>query len=241
MVDNYSRQYNFKTLLSYLIRFCNLFPSTALNIGTPYNKIYYNVSNKTFYDNNTDPITELDERIINKFLKYVRKLEGEMNTATQILYHNGIMQNYTKDKNHYIYNVDIPDDNGNNYLSWYDELGMENAYKIYSAMYYISNNNHLKKYLKYFNYFIKYFNSNDANEIIKSISGMSTQIFYNLLTYIFENNQKPVSLILNKAGFIGIKYPTGTKWKRPEGSSDNGMNYVVFRGNNTNITSRETV
>ena len=64
---------------------------------------------------------------------------------------------------------------------------------------------------------------------------------YHRLTNIFECNPKAASLFLSQCGFDGIKYPAGTKCKKPDGSADNAYNYVIFDSNKVKITNKSEV
>ena len=50
---------------------------------------------------------------------------------------------------------------------------------------------------------------------------------------------KAVSLMLMSLGYVGIKYPSGTRWAKPMGAKENGMNYVIFNANNAQIIKKE--
>ena len=52
---------------------------------------------------------------------------------------------------------------------------------------------------------------------------------------------KAASLFLSQCGFTGIKYETGTKWKKPDGASSDGHNYVIFNANDIKILKKENV
>lgn len=135
-----------------------------------------------------------------------------------------------------IYEVTIPDDNGVNYLEWYKPL---NFYQ------YMTLNNALTNLLEYkhkFSYKIEKILSSIKTLAINDKMAKNTtfeQIYRSLVTYL--KSQKAVSLLLMNCGFDGIKYPSGTKWSKPNGAKDDGMNYVIFDANKIKITTKKNI
>ena len=41
-----------------------------------------------------------------------------------------------------------------------------------------------------------------------------------------------------QCGFDGIKYPAGTRWQKPDGSSEDAYNYVIFDANKVKIINK---
>jgi hypothetical protein len=134
-----------------------------------------------------------------------------------------------------LYEVEIPDDNGFNYLSWYDNLTNEqiasiikklvNVYKRYGKNISISR-------LRYKH------TGEDFYKFIREKLGMDTEkdVFA-----IFPWSEKAASLFLMQCGFDGIKYPAGTRWQKPDGASENAMNYVIFDANKVKIVNKTNV
>ena len=52
---------------------------------------------------------------------------------------------------------------------------------------------------------------------------------------------KAASLFLMQCGFDGIKYPSGTKWQKPDGAAEDAMNYVIFDSNKVKIINKAKV
>jgi hypothetical protein len=52
---------------------------------------------------------------------------------------------------------------------------------------------------------------------------------------------KAASLLFMQCGFDGIKYPAGTRWKKPDGASEDAMNYVIFDANKVKIVNKTKV
>jgi hypothetical protein len=44
-----------------------------------------------------------------------------------------------------------------------------------------------------------------------------------------------------QCGFDGIKYPAGTRWQKPDGASEDAMNYVIFDANKVKIINKTKV
>ena len=61
---------------------------------------------------------------------------------------------------------------------------------------------------------------------------------YRTLEY-YLGSPKAASLFLMQCGFDGIKYPTGTRWQKPDGAKEDGNNYVIFNSNNVKIVKKD--
>lgn len=135
-----------------------------------------------------------------------------------------------------LYEVDIPDDDGFNYISWYDDLTNEQLDIIHSKIDKFS-----KRYNKVdFNNFTEYSQGfarpNGGNSIYASLE----YAFY-IAGIDKQNSAKAASLFLMQCGFDGIKYPAGTRWQKPDGASENAMNYVIFDSNKVKIVNKTKV
>ena len=142
----------------------------------------------------------------------------------------------------FVYEVDVPDDNGFNYLSWYEKITDEQQNAIYSKIY-----NFNKKYGSDYDYYIDtngfFFNENEYDSIAKDNRGNEV---YHYLQEEFskmgvKNCAKAASLFLMQCGFDGIKYPAGTRWQKPDGAAEDAMNYVIFDANKVKIVNKTTV
>ena len=128
-----------------------------------------------------------------------------------------------------LYEVDIPDyiGDGDNYLSWYDEITKSDKEKIRKGMEIIS----------------KRFNFEIPQKIVSYTDRMASvdgSDIYNLLKSIL-GSAKAASLFLMQCGYDGICYPAGTKWKKPNGASEDAMNYVIFDANKVKIINKTKV
>lgn len=166
----------------------------------------------------------------------------------------------------YLYEVDIPDDDGSNYVEWYEYFPPHFMKRILQGFLRIHD-----KYLDMMaqkNYpfrcdlydKIKWMKENPAQadkmmNIICSDDDYDTFFSSGFYTAYVSNDGKSVygrlqsilgsdkaaSLFLMQCGFDGIKYPSGTKWKKPDGAAEDAMNYVIFDSNKVKIISKTKV
>lgn len=172
-----------------------------------------------------------------------------------------------KTNDSYLYEVEIPDDNGQNYIEWYEyfspyfmkkilqgflrihdkqlNLMAEKDYPfkcdLYQDVQWMKQNpdkadkmiNILCSNDDYEDFFSSSYYTNKALSDGKSV--------YRRLQSIFFNSDKAASLFLMQCGFDGIKYPSGTKWKKPDGASEDAYNYVIFDANKVKIVNKTKV
>lgn len=123
------------------------------------------------------------------------------------------------------YDVDIPEDNGNNYLEWegkipdsldVERLAQSTFNESASDMYKGASNNYLDK----------------VKEDIKAKLNRCDTVkdLYDVLR--FYTNSAAASKMLSDLGFVGIKYPAGMIHG---GAEEGDYNYVIFDENNANI------
>lgn len=140
-----------------------------------------------------------------------------------------------------LYSVDIPDDTGDNYIGWDEEYRDEKLYsmldKIGKTL--VSNGIDLDKEYNDRASWNDWVNRmKDEGEGWKSNVATGQEIYNKLSSMLGENaykdNQKAASLLLNDAGFVGVKVIA----QRNTGGNKNGkVNYVIFDENNAQITS----
>lgn len=134
-----------------------------------------------------------------------------------------IAKGYLKDSEGVEYSVEIPDDNGNNYFDWYNDES-ENIERIAHV---IANP--------------RIGGNEKANRFIATLKNAKYKLngknIYRVICMMFPSKVKSkyASQILYMAGFVGIKYPTGTIWGKPYGAEEDGMNYVIFNQNDAKI------
>lgn len=121
-----------------------------------------------------------------------------------------------------LYTVEIPDDNGTNYLDWAQDLTEEEESDIIDRLSSVNNDS--------FDY--DYFS--EKLEQYEDIYNLTGEGLYKLLSqYGFDNNAQEASMLLHDIGFTGIKYPAQYQ---SGGRADNAKNYVIFNEDDVQIT-----
>lgn len=145
----------------------------------------------------------------------------------------------------YLYDVDIPDDNGENYLGWNESQNfpLEKWYRLWEFTHHGFNEN-------------EYFKDGGANydkdrieRIIQmkldspengmqKLPTLKGEELYHALEDFFDRERplrgaKLASRALSEIGFVGIKYPAGMIHG---GAEEGDYNYVIFDENNANIS-----
>ena len=113
----------------------------------------------------------------------------------------------------YLYDVDIPDDNGD-YLDWENRLKKSHFNKVNKELVRIGKEPIETIY---------------PSRVDGKVRG---QDLYDELSSIL-GSKEAASKLLNDAGFVGIKYPAGTIYG---GAEKGDYNYVIFDENNANIS-----
>lgn len=236
---------------------------------------------KMYGYNGSFSIDEICVDINNTFKVYRGDLDNLINFYEKRLKNPGILghvidKDYVKillyvakrmpKKNAYLYEVEIPDDNGFNYLSWYEEFPSEFMKRILQGFLRLHDNylnamaekNYPFKCDLYRDIQWMKQNPERAYKMIDIISNGDYEDFfsssyytnkmltdgksvYRRLQQIFFGRDKAASLFLMQCGFDGIKYPSGTKWKKPDGASDDAYNYVIFDANKVKIVNKTKV
>jgi hypothetical protein len=176
-------------------------------------------------------INSLKRRIKNKTYEcdgYGRKLPDETceNKFRQYTGALRALEIMKSSNNKIVYEVEIPDDNGQNYIEWYEEID-ENIKNIVSKT--------MKKLEKKFN-----FKASAGFWPSIEMQILDGKELYGLLEDALGSD-KASSLFLMQCGFDGIKYPAGTRWQKPDGASEDAMNYVIFDANKVKIVNKTKV
>lgn len=119
----------------------------------------------------------------------------------------------------YLYDVDVPDDNGSNYLNWDKKVPSKILNKVNKGLESIG-----KKIITPMA--DSYSGVINGEDLYKAIASRLTEE-----NTIFKND-KAASKFLSSIGFTGIKYPAGTIFG---GAKKGDYNYVIFDENNANI------
>lgn len=145
----------------------------------------------------------------------------------------------------YLYDVDIPDDNDENYLGWNESQNfpLEKWYRLWEITHHGFNEN------EYFNDGGANYNKDRIERIIQmkldspengmqKLPTLKGEELYHALEDFFDRERplrgaKLASRALSEIGFVGIKYPAGMIHG---GAEEGDYNYVIFDENNANIS-----
>lgn len=150
-----------------------------------------------------------------------------------------------------LYEVDIPDDNGSNYLEWEKKPSDEVATKIIEGLYGLDAktlDDMASKDIVFRTLLYDYIKNADKGQMIPLLvkthaltSGTTydngnveddIRFVYNRLSR-WMGSPKAASQFLSSLGFTGIKYPAGTIMG---GAEENDTNYVIFKPEDMKIT-----
>lgn len=162
-----------------------------------------------------------------KFRQMLEERLAEYNDALQWI--DSIDEDYLTQGNTYRYDVDIPDDTGDNYIDWLHSYNKNDEVIKRIRQAFINSKEFaegLKKWHEDMSPEEKFDNMFDR---IKEGKKYPANLFPHLDMYAGQEN---VSKILSDAGFVGIKYPAGTIFG---GAKEDDYNYVIFDENNANI------
>ena len=155
------------------------------------------------------------------------------------------------DKTRNLYTVEIPDDNGSNYLAWNEPLSVEDSGRIISGLFDLppsdieemAKRDYTFKHILY-----DLIKINDKAQFVPVLAKgnvLSRSTMYdggreiNDFGGVYRRLQgwfgsaKAVSKFLYSLGYAGIKYPADY---RSGGREDNAKNYVIFNENDAEIT-----
>ncbi len=113
-----------------------------------------------------------------------------------------------------LYTVEIPEDNGSNYLEWNEPIKQKQLTKIASAL--------AKEKGKEYGDYLK-----------EKKGSYGENIYYELYTAL--GSQQAASELLHSAGFVGVKYPAEYY---SGGRADGAKNYVIFDESDLQITDK---
>lgn len=141
----------------------------------------------------------------------------------------------------YLYTVEIPDNNGNNYLVWNKPVGPDVVKKVADALSGMGFNELPSLNDGWFR-FGRLINGENKKVVIRpDVNG--SDLYYELSSFLDDdtrgvptNGDKDSSLLLGSIGYKGIEYPAEL---RTGGRADNARNYVIFNEYDANISNRE--
>ena len=181
------------------------------------NAIVNNLARQTLASNNGDKNAALEElrNLLNESWSDKKRVKAQIK-----IIETGKFLPETKVKAH-LYNVEIPDDNGTNYLRWEADNNQETIDKLNEAY----RNMLLERGVP----------AEDISPYFEPFGkGLSGMTIYNLFARELGGD-KAASEFLNRQGFVGISYPAQAM---TGGRADKARNYVIFNENDTQIESR---
>lgn len=206
------------------------FDTDQLNCYLPLDKVI-ELYNSSDFDHMSEEEKEAEIRKHAEIIKRIERPIIALNACLDALYHlKPELEKYINNKKDYFYEVEIPDDNGFNYLSWYDEPTNEQQKAITDGIHNLErryNTNLVRDYVYDFIF-------ESGSSVYKTLC----DTFLRFVEMSGRQSYKAASLFLMQCGFDGIKYPAGTRWQKPEGAAEDAMNYVIFDANKVKIINK---
>ena len=162
--------------------------------------------------NNSNELDEKSKKFLKESIGKDKKKLEVLRTLTEEQYKEEyIKQGRAKN----LYEVDIPDDNGRNYLKWYETLSEEQINTIRDAL--------AKKGVDVSSWEKRGF----------KLDLPFKDVYAAVLPMMMRCEPKEVSKFLSSIGYTGIKYPAGTVMG---GAEEDYTNYVIFKPEDMKIT-----
>lgn len=153
-----------------------------------------------------------------------------------------------------LYEVDIPDDNGSNYLEWEKKPSNEIATKIIEGIYGLDDktlDDMAARDIVFRTLMYDYIKNADKEQMIPILvktNGLTRNTVYDNgnveddIRFVYNRlsnwmgSPKAASKFLSSLGFTGIKYPAGTIYG---GAEEGDVNYVIFKPEDMQIVEHE--
>jgi hypothetical protein len=153
-----------------------------------------------------------------------------------------------------LYEVDIPDDNGSNYLEWEKKPSDEVATKIIEGIYGLDDktfDDMAARDIVFRTLMYDYIKNADKEQMIPILvktNGLTRNTVYDNgnveddMRFVYNRlsnwmgSPKAASKFLSSLGFTGIKYPAGTIYG---GAEEGDVNYVIFKPEDMQIVEHE--
>ena len=162
--------------------------------------------------NNSNELDEKSKKFLKESIEKDKKKLEVLRTLTEEQYKEEyIKQGRAKN----LYEVDIPEDNGRNYLKWYETLSEEQINTIRDAL--------AKKGVDVSSWEKRGF----------KLDLPFKDVYAAVLPMMMRCEPKEVSKFLSSIGYTGIKYPAGTIMG---GAEEGDTNYVIFKPEDMRIT-----
>ena len=197
---------------------------------------------------NSNELDEKGKKFLQKSIEKDKKELEVLRTLTEEQYKDEyIKQGRAKN----LYEVDIPEDNGSNYMEWEEKPSDEVATKIIEGLYGLDAktiDDMASKDIVFRTLLYDYIKNADKKQMIPllvkthALTRGTTydngnveddiRFVYNRLSR-WMGSPKAASQFLSSLGFTGIKYPAGTIMG---GAEENDTNYVIFKPEDMRIT-----
>ena len=158
----------------------------------------------------------------------IKNYEKDIEDANQQITEEGYnrtKENMINSLNRNLYQVDIPDNDGTNYLSWNEEPTEAEKKRIIDGF----------KQSDIYKEFVAEFGKPLSDKYIKDIENAERgeQVYMALVSHnSHDNAPKETSEFLSSIGFVGIEYPTNSL---SGGNTDGTKNYVIFNEHDLDI------
>ena len=175
---------------------------------------------------NSNELDEKGKKFLQKSIENDKKKLEVLRTFTEEQYKEEyIKQGRAKN----LYEVDIPEDNGSNYLEWYGDVPSNLDNEKLAEL--ILDKTGAKEKVARFKATPAYLKGLEF-DIKKLINEAQTgqKLYTNISSFVSE---KDASEILSSLGYTGIKYPAGTIMG---GAEEGDTNYVIFKPEDMKIT-----
>ena len=221
---------------------------------------------ETYFNNNVSELIEgLEQQVVQLTLRMQRSYGvNKRNLQYQIQRTKAkmdILNNLNFSTESYLYEVEIPDDDGTNYINWYAHVPPQFMGRIYNTLFKLKRN-YLDAIAKN-NYpfrstIYQYIDFPDKKRLIDILlteddydtffansyytekkDGKGGEVYWRLKNLF--GSPKAASLFLIQCGFVGIKYEAGTRMAKPDGAANDAMNYVIFNANDVKILNKNKV
>ena len=185
------------------------------------NAIINNLARQVLASNNGDKNAALEElrNLLNESWSDKKRVKAEIK-----IIETGKFLPETKVKAN-LYSVEIPDDNGSNYLHWDKPINGEIQERIANGLQSIGFE--IEPEMNYLAY------SRDGKIAVLNINAKGKDLYVELSDAL--GGDKAASEFLNDMGFVGISYPAEAM---SGGRKDGARNYVIFNENDAQITDR---
>ena len=165
-------------------------------------------------------LEQTDNETAKERAKYI--IENAENSRKALYKEKDAVEKEIRSFGRYLYTVEIPDDNGSNYLHWEEAVPSNVVNYVKKRLFDVLAEGDYKgaeKGLK-----------RELDDVFKAENNDGYLIYGSISSYL--GSDKAASQFLNEMGFVGISYPADG------GRAGNKRNYVIFNENDAQIENR---